>query len=72
MRAIPDLSTARWRTSSYSNAQEGGACVEVALGTPGLVPVRDSKNPNGPALTFTEAAWRSFLTGVKEGEPPTA
>ncbi|NUR01235.1 MAG: DUF397 domain-containing protein [Streptomyces sp.] len=72
MRATPDLSTARWRKSSYSNAQEGGECVEVALGTPGLVPVRDSKAPLGPALTFTEAAWHCFLAGVKQGEIPTA
>jgi len=39
----PDLSSARWRTSSYSNAT-GGDCVEVAPGHPEVVPVRDSKS----------------------------
>lgn len=72
MRSTPAVSTAQWRKSSYSGGQEGSACVEVALGTPCLVPVRDSKDPYGPALSFTEAAWRSFLTGVKKGEIPIA
>ncbi|HZG04566.1 MAG TPA: DUF397 domain-containing protein, partial [Streptomyces sp.] len=31
-----DLSTAAWRKSSYSNG-DGGACVEVADGFPGVV-----------------------------------
>ncbi len=47
----PDLSTATWRASSYSNSS-GGDCVEVRDDLPGLVPVRDSKVPHGPALLF--------------------
>ena len=58
-----------WRKSSYSN-QEGGACVEVAPGFPGLVPVRDSKDPQGGALTFTAAAWSAFIVDVKSGLLP--
>ncbi|KUO20586.1 DUF397 domain-containing protein [Streptomyces dysideae] len=60
----PDLSTAVWRKSSYS---EGGAndCVEVADGYPGLVPVRDSKVPYGPRLVFGATSWASFLTEMK-------
>ncbi|MFD4875060.1 DUF397 domain-containing protein, partial [Streptomyces sp. NPDC058420] len=42
----PDLSTAVWRKSSYSNSS-GGECVEVRDDLPGLVPVRDSKVPHG-------------------------
>lgn len=72
MRATPELATARWRKSSYSNGEEGGACVEVADGIPGAVPVRDSKDPHGPALTFTEAAWHSFVQDVKRGAFPNA
>lgn len=52
----------RWFTSSYSN--NGGQCVEVAtnLAAPhGTVPVRDSKDPHGPVLTFTPAAWQAFV-----------
>ncbi|MFI9359193.1 DUF397 domain-containing protein [Streptomyces lydicus] len=65
MRAI-DLSTATWRKSSYSNP-DGGACIEVSDDSPALVPVRDSKNPHGPALVFPAAAWASFVGAVKGG-----
>jgi hypothetical protein len=63
----------RWFTSSYSG--NGGACVEVAanlIASHGVVPVRDSKDPNGPALTFPTATWTAFVTSVKSGEFPTA
>lgn len=64
MRHIPELSTARWRRSSYSNAN-GGECVEIADDFPGLVPVRDSKNPTGPALVIDAAAWNAFVSSLK-------
>ncbi|MER7705573.1 DUF397 domain-containing protein [Kitasatospora sp. NPDC097605] len=41
---------------------------EVADGHPGGVPVRDSKDPAGPALVFPTDAWRSFVTTVQAGE----
>ncbi|GAB3069141.1 DUF397 domain-containing protein [Micromonospora schwarzwaldensis] len=55
-----DLSNARWRKSSRSNAA-GGACVEVADARPGGVAVRDSKDPAGPVLAFAPDAWRAFV-----------
>ncbi|MFG3703225.1 DUF397 domain-containing protein [Micromonospora sp. NPDC047670] len=55
-----DLSSARWRKSSRSGSS-GGNCVEVADNLPGVVAVRDSKDPAGPALTFTPTAWRAFV-----------
>jgi len=64
-----DLSTVAWRKSSYSNAN-GGDCVEVADGYPGIVPVRDSKDPQGPALTFTPTAWTTFIASIRNGELP--
>ncbi|WP_052865983.1 DUF397 domain-containing protein [Streptomyces niger] len=64
MRAVPDLSTAHWRKSSYSN-QDGGACVETAYGLPGLVPVRDSKDPHGPVLVFSADVWAAFLAHIR-------
>jgi hypothetical protein len=58
-----DLSRAAWRKSAYSN--NGGACVEVARNLPEIVAVRDSKDPEGPALIFTPADWEAFTAGVK-------
>ena len=48
-----------WRTSSYSVGS--GNCIEVAP-APDRVLVRDSKDPNGPALTVPTPAWQAFLT----------
>ncbi|WBP91792.1 DUF397 domain-containing protein [Kitasatospora cathayae] len=56
-----------WRKSSYSGGN-GGNCIEVAPGFPGLVPVRDSKDPEGPALAFPVDAWSSFVAAVRSGE----
>ncbi|NEC19926.1 DUF397 domain-containing protein [Streptomyces parvus] len=65
--------TPRWFTSSYSD--NGGQCVEVAtnLAAPhGIVPIRDSKNPTGPALTVPATAFTTFVTGVRTGDFDTA
>ncbi|MQS13956.1 DUF397 domain-containing protein [Streptomyces kaniharaensis] len=72
MSSIPEGAAAAdliWRKSSFSGAQSN--CVEIAVGDTGVVPVRDSKNPDGPALLFPADAWASFLAGVKGGEFPT-
>lgn len=61
-----DLTGARWHKSSRSNGN-GGECVEVAANLPGVVAVRDSKNPEGPALLFTPQVWADFLTRIKTG-----
>ncbi|MCX4749065.1 Scr1 family TA system antitoxin-like transcriptional regulator [Kitasatospora sp. NBC_01287] len=58
---------ADWRTSSYSGG-DGGECVEVALNLDGVVPVRDSKDRQGPALAFDAQAWAAFTRGVVGGE----
>ncbi|MBL1099545.1 DUF397 domain-containing protein [Streptomyces coffeae] len=62
----PDLNGAAWRKSSYSN-QEGGDCVEVADGIPGVVPVRDSKRPDGPTLVFPVRSWAAFVDDLTTG-----
>ncbi|WP_327066045.1 DUF397 domain-containing protein [Kitasatospora sp. NBC_01302] len=61
-----DLTGAAWFKSSHSG--NGGSCVEVAPDFPGLVPVRDSKNPHEPALLFPATAFAAFITGVKAGQ----
>ena len=60
-----DLTHADWRKSSYSGTN-GGNCVEVARNLPGIVAVRDSKDPAGPALAFTPADWEAFTAGLKD------
>ena len=62
-----DLSSAEWRKASYSNSN-GGACVEVARNLPGVVAVRDSKDPEGPVLAFARADWDTFTAAVRAGE----
>ncbi|MFJ3794593.1 DUF397 domain-containing protein [Kitasatospora sp. NPDC090091] len=61
-----NLTRAAWLKSSYS--QQGGNCVEVAPGFAGVLPVRDSKDPAGPALVFPAEAWRSFVSAVRAEE----
>ncbi|MFJ1704644.1 DUF397 domain-containing protein [Kitasatospora sp. NPDC088346] len=61
----PDERPAEWRKSSYSNG-DGGECVEVDDAAPGTV--RDSKDPDGPRLAFTPAAWQAFVTATARGE----
>jgi hypothetical protein len=62
-----DLSDAIWRKSTRSSGN-GGQCVEVAMNLPGVVAVRDSKDPNGPKLLFTRPEWQAFVHGLKAGD----
>ncbi|WP_329120772.1 DUF397 domain-containing protein [Streptomyces sp. NBC_01353] len=60
-----DFAGPAWRKSSYSDGN-GGSCVEVLDDVPGVVPVRDSKNPAGPALIVPAPAWAAFVDGLKD------
>jgi Domain of unknown function (DUF397) len=60
-----DLTDARWHKSSISGS--GDNCVEVAF-VDGAIAVRDSKNPDGPALLYTRSEWDAFIGGIKDGE----
>ncbi|GGT91941.1 DUF397 domain-containing protein [Streptomyces lateritius] len=67
-RIIPNAAAlSGWRKSSYSSG-DGGSCVEILDNYPSGVPVRDSKNPHGPALVFATAGWTSFVAGLKAGQ----
>ncbi|MDG5804713.1 DUF397 domain-containing protein [Streptomyces ossamyceticus] len=58
-----------WHKSSYSSAS-GDDCVEIAT-TPRTIHIRDSKNPTGPTLTLSPAAWAGFLS-LPGARQPTA
>ncbi|MBO4204873.1 DUF397 domain-containing protein [Micromonospora echinofusca] len=60
-----DLTGAIWHKSTRSSGN-GGDCVEVADNLPGVVGVRDSKDPAGPALTFEPATWKAFVEFTKQ------
>ncbi|WP_068003587.1 DUF397 domain-containing protein [Nocardia pseudobrasiliensis] len=57
-----DLSEADWFKSSHSGASQ--ECVEIAFLPGGTVGVRDSKDPTGPALTFTAEDWDTFIVNI--------
>jgi uncharacterized protein DUF397 len=58
-----DMNSAIWRKSSYSG-NNGGACVEAAAVLDAVL-VRDSKDQDGPVLTFGRGAWEAFAAEVK-------
>ncbi|WP_432180054.1 DUF397 domain-containing protein [Streptomyces sp. NBC_00063] len=71
---FPDASVlTMWRKSSYSGGSSG-ECLEVSVGNDSAraahIPVRDSKNPHGPAVVFTSGAWTAFLGAVKAADRP--
>ena len=57
-----DLSRAEWHKCTYSG--QSGNCVEVARNLPGLVAVRDSKEPDGTKLVVSKETWQVFIRSV--------
>lgn len=68
MNGVPaaELGDVQWRKSTASSPQ--GNCVEVAALTSGEVAMRNSRQPEGPALVYTRAEIAAFLAGVRNGE----
>jgi hypothetical protein len=62
-----ELATAAWFKSSFSD-DRGRECVEGARLPDGVMAVRDSKDPHGPALIFRAEAWAAFVGAVSAGE----
>ncbi|MFK4146023.1 DUF397 domain-containing protein [Streptomyces sp. NPDC004065] len=61
-----DLHGVRWLRSSYSTGANN--CVETARPAAGpfagLLAVRDSKDPAGPALLLSPRSWADFTAAV--------
>ena len=61
-----NLENAKWRKSNRSGPYSDN-CVEVAF-VDDAIAVRDSKDPKGPVLLFTQGEWDAFVGGAKDGE----
>ena len=59
------ISCIHWRKSSRSAT--GSQCVEIGY-TRGLILARDSKNPTGSTLAFSQTKWTEFLNAVKNND----
>ncbi|KAB8169868.1 DUF397 domain-containing protein [Streptomyces sp. 3MP-14] len=72
MNTLDRFAAAEWVKSSYSQGT-GGECVEFSrtFASAGVVPVRDSKQSDVPALDFPLAGWASFVAAVRRGELPS-
>jgi hypothetical protein len=55
-----------WQKSARSNPS--GNCVECAALPDGGVAVRNSRDPEGPALLYTPAEIEAFILGVRDGD----
>jgi hypothetical protein len=61
-----DLHDVTWRKSRHSNSQ--GTCVELAGLPDGAIAVRNSRDPDGPALIYSPAEMDAFIRGARDGE----
>lgn len=61
-----NLANAVWQKSSRSGPYSDN-CVEIAF-VDDAIAMRDSKDPDGPVLLFTQAEWDAFVLGAKDGE----
>lgn len=55
----------RWKKSSHSSPHQAN-CVEIA-GTPEVIAVRDSKDPDGAVLSFSRNTFAAFIADTKRG-----
>jgi hypothetical protein len=60
-----ELRGAIWRKSSFSGTSN---CVEMARLPTGEIAVRNSRDPDGPALVYTRAEIEALLRGIESGE----
>lgn len=63
-QATIDIENLEWRKATASG---NNGCIEVSPLRDGVA-LRDSKDPDGPMLTYTHHEWSAFLDGAKKGE----
>ncbi|WP_353944341.1 DUF397 domain-containing protein [Streptomyces sp. HUAS MG91] len=56
-----------WRKSTYSDGESGDRLEVNDTARPTHIPVRDSKNPTGPAIAFGAGAWTTFIESTVKG-----
>ncbi|HYY19130.1 MAG TPA: DUF397 domain-containing protein [Streptosporangiaceae bacterium] len=61
-----ELTGAAWRKSQRSNSQ--GACVEMARISADSVAMRNSRDPQGPALICPRNAIVALVAGLRDGK----
>lgn len=61
-----ELAGVEWRKSSHSG--QLGNCVEAGVVQDGVIALRNSRDPGGPALVFTREEMAAFVAGAKGGE----
>ncbi|MCM0679007.1 DUF397 domain-containing protein [Micromonospora phytophila] len=59
-----DLSRAVWQRAEGDSSE---SAVEVAF-VDDLIGMRNSAEPDGPMLVFTQAEWDAFVAGAQDGE----
>jgi hypothetical protein len=60
----PTLGGLSWRVARNCN---GGNCIRVAP-IAEMIVIGDSKNPDGPLLSYSHAEWAAFVEGVRQGD----
>ena len=59
-----DISQAVWQRAEGDTSE---SAVEVAF-VDDLIGMRNSAEPEGPVLVFTQAEWDAFVAGAQDGE----
>jgi len=62
-----DLSRAVWRTARSKGAPDEVRAPEIAVAG-GMIYMRNSAEPNGEMLAFTQEEWDAFVLGVRDGD----
>lgn len=66
IRGTIDLSNAEWLRSSQAEDPADGH-LEIAFVSDHIA-MRNSADPDGPVLIFTQAEWDAFVLGAQDGE----